>query len=116
MTAGIEIGAGTGQSRAALGEVGGATVQQGWEEVGGDIQGEEAPETGVGVGAGQMVVWKGPKEDAAAESGAEGTADSELEEAERGAEDTADSEPEEAEQLSMEGGVRERGWKPGQVS
>ena len=59
--AGIEIGAGAGQPRAVLGEVGGATVQQGWEEARGDTQGEVVPETGVGVGAGQMVVWKGPK-------------------------------------------------------
>ena len=67
--AGIEIGAGAGQPRAVLGKVGGATVQQGGEEARGDTQGEVVPETGVGVGAGQQVVWKGPSWGEISESG-----------------------------------------------
>ena len=84
--AGIETGAEAGQPRVVLGKVGGVTAEQGGEEARDETQGEVMPETGAGAGAGQMMVWKGPKEgargdDAAEESGAEEGV-CELEEAE----------------------------------
>ena len=86
-----KVGNGTGQPEERMefkeAFLEGAIVQQGGEEARGDTQSEAAPGTGVGAGAGQMVVWTEPKvgavgEDAAEESGAEVAADFELEEEE----------------------------------
>ena len=60
--AGIETGAEAGQPRVVLGKVGGVTAEQGGEEARDETHGEVMPETGAGAGAGQMMVWKGPKE------------------------------------------------------
>ena len=60
--AGIETGAEAGQPRVGLGKVGGVTAEQGGEVAQDETQGEVMSETMAGAGAGQMVVWKGTKE------------------------------------------------------